>query len=197
MKRVLLLFLFLGILPIACFQKVGYYFNITNLDCQVFKDDSLFTLVQPSDSLTANEVFIKIDVTYEYVGANSTSKGISFPGSIYAFDKPLPGKNGLKEKLNSIKISSNNEFNGHDAGSNIKELFKWHDIQWDGQKKPIDSLVILLNRECFFIGPNPYFFKLILNGRPTDSLQHVFSFDFIYENGNHQLIKTTKINWKK
>ena len=195
MKRYILILIFLGVIPFAC-EKAEPYFEISNLTCQVYIDDSLLIQIQPTDSLSDNQVFFKIDMAYDYVADNRMVHFFEFSPALYAFSKARPGKLGLKEKLNTIKIYSDNNFNGHVAGADIKELFKWHDVQWDGQQKPIDSLITLLNKEAFFLG-NPYYLKLILNEKPIDSLEHTFSFDFIYENGKHQLTNSIKINWKK
>jgi hypothetical protein len=197
MRRVILMIIFLGLLPFGCWEKVlDIYYEINDLTCQVFKDDSLSILIQPTDTVSNNQVFFKINMTYDYIADNRALQYFIFSRSLYAFSKGRPGRDGLKEKLSSIKIYSNNSFNGHVAGSDIKELFKWHDVQWDGQQKSIDSLVMLLNKTAFFVAESPYFLKLVLKEKPLDSLQHIFSFDFLYQNGQHQLVSSTMINWK-
>lgn len=196
MKRTLLTLILLGIIPFACHQ-VDAYLKIDNLTCEVYKDDELSIILQPVDTISNNQVFFRINITYNFVSYHNTIQPFDLSIPIYAFDKRPPGFDGLKDKLSAIKILSSNNFNGHNAGIDLKELFKWHDVQWDRQKKSIDSLVIELNESAFFIGGNPYFFKLILMERPNDNLQHTFDFDFVYESGNHQLVSSTTINWRK
>lgn len=197
MRRTLLILIFLGFIPIAC-EQVDEYFSINDLTCEVFKNDALSDFLLPTDSALNNLVYFKINMAYDFVSYAPPIKLFDFATPLQAFSKGRPGNNGLKNKLKEIKICSSKSFNGLDVGADLKGLFKWHNIQWDGRQKPIDSLVIALNKEAFFIGEsNKYFFKLILNEKPADVSQHTFSFDFIYESGNHLLIYSTIVNWKK
>lgn len=197
MKRTLLTLIFLGIIPFACHQIDDIYFKIDNLTCDVYKDDELSVILHPVDTISNNQVFFKINMTYGFISYNATRQSIDFSSPIYATIIPRQGQEGLKDKLTAIKILSSNNFNGKNAGTDLKESFRWHDIQWDGKQKSIDSLVIELNESEFFIEENPYFFKLILMERPKDNLQQTFDFDFVYESGNHQLVSSTTINWRK
>ncbi|MDX6189715.1 hypothetical protein SGQ83_10160 [Flavobacterium sp. Fl-318] len=196
MKRnILILVFFLGIIPISC-ESVDPYYKIDNLTCQAFKDEALTNVVKPIDIISENKVYFKINMSYTYVANIEKSRQwFNFTTSAYAFSKGTPGIDGLKDKLKTIEIFSNNNFNGKPAGTDIKDLFKWHDVQWDGQQKTIDSLVIALNQSSFFIGGNPYFLKLILMGKPNDNLPQTFTFNFVYENGSRQLVSSTDINW--
>jgi len=195
MRRTLLTLILLGIIPFACHQVDGY-FKIDNLTCEVYKDDELSLILQPVDTISNNQVFFKLNMTYDFISYNNTRQPFDLSTPTYATYR-RPGYDGLKDKLREIKIFSSNNFNGQNAGIDLKELFKWHDVQWDGEQKSIDSLVIAINKGSFLIGGNPYFLKLILKERPNENLQQTFDFDFIYENGNHQLVSSTTINWRK
>jgi hypothetical protein len=198
LKKALLTLLFLGLIPIACIDQRYPYFIIDSLNCQVYRDDGLTAGLSPTDSLSTTQSFYKINFSYNYISLIKNIEFFDFNNKAFAFSSEAPGFEGLKEKLSSIEIYSNKLFNGRPAKSNLKELFKWHDVQWDGMKKSIDSLVIALNKESFFIpDKHQYFLKLILNQRPTDSLSHIFTFDFVYKNGKHQTFNSTTINWKK
>ncbi len=197
MRRIIFILLFIGLIPIAC-EKVDGYFKITDLTCDTYKDDSLSQTIGLNDTITSNSIYFKINLSYDYISYNPTTPSFDFSQSALAYDKRKPGYKGLKDKLKSIKIYTDNVFNGNQAGSDLKDFFKWHDIQWDGQKKSIDSLVLVLNTESIFIGDaNKYYLKVILNQKPIDGLNQVFNFDFIYENGSHQLISSSMIHFKK
>lgn len=198
MKRILLTLLFLGLIPFACIDQKYPYFIIDSLNCQVYKDDELTSILNPTDSLSAASSFYQVNFSYHYVSLLKQRGLPDFSNSAFAFSSHPPGFEGLKEKLNSIDIYSDKLFNGRVAGSNLNDLFKWHDVQGDGQKKSIDTLVLALNKESFFIPDNQrYFLKLILNQRPADSLSHVFTFDLVYTSGKHQTFNSTTVNWKR
>ena len=195
MRRTILTIILLGIIPFGCHQVDGY-FKINNLTCEIYKDDELSIILLPIDTISNDQLFFKINMTYDFISYNNSRQPLVLWTPLYAFSKGRPGNDGLKDKLKEIKITSSNNFNGQNAGIDLKELFKWHDVQWDGHQKSIDSLVIALNESAFFLDGNSYFLKLILKERPTDNLQHIFNFDFTYENGTHQLVSSTVINWK-
>jgi hypothetical protein len=157
LRRVILILLFLQIFQIACWHQEHPYFQFNSFSCLTFKDDALTFLISSNDTISTTQTYFKLTSSIQYVA----QRNLNLSNNAYGFKKPGPGDQGLKDKLSSIKIYSNNTFNGRAPSTDLKDIFTWDNIQWDGQEYSIDSLKNILNKEEPFLGQSDYFFKLI------------------------------------
>lgn len=83
------------------------------------------------------------------------------------------------------------------SGTNLNNLFKWQKTYRDASLAEISELITELNAEdinqCC---DKNYEFDFVLQSRPTDSLSHRFTFDFIYVDGTVQSATSEKLTWE-
>lgn len=104
------------------------------------------------------------------------------------------GYKGLKSKLNSIEITSNNVFNGIPAGMSLNNYFKSYKREYYSNPAglTIDSLKTLINKESYWSGDIEVYTKT----KPANNLNHQFTMTATFANGTVLLSKTKDINWQ-
>jgi len=193
LKRILIIVLFLGLIPAACWNKdVQPHTRLGDMSVQSFQDKSLTSQIIEADAITDSIIYFKLNSKATFI---SSLPKFDFINTSYAFRKAKPGYDGLKVKLSDIRITSDNLFNGNAEGTNLKTYFGW--IFFDDEPdNSIDKLMTELNEDsdCLLTG-NDYF-KFVMNAKPTDSLSHRFTFDFIYVDGTVQSATSEKLTWE-
>lgn len=137
-----------------------------------------------SNVVLANENFkLKVDVfEYDYITSNSKQLSL-FTSNATATSCENKGYFGLKPKIDSIKIFSNNLFNGIDPGKNLNSAFvsQYFEYQDQIRKEIVGDLGLLktyLNNSEYHI--NQGYLKMI--DKPKDSLIHQFKVQIYFEN---------------
>lgn len=103
-------------------------------------------------------------------------------------------ENGLKSKLSSIEISSDNIYNGQAANSSLNNLFKTYDRFNIGRSIniSIDSVITLVNNHQMRLADLNIYTKT----KPGNSLGHQLNLRAIFADGKTFSAKTKAIYWQ-
>lgn len=194
--RYFLIVLFMGFIPISCFDKAEYpYYSINDMTIGLYKDINVTKLINPVDSVENDSVFLKFSFVIDYI---AFKKMIDLEYSCYAMKKPYNGYKGLKDKIDTIYFTSNNVFNGSPAGVNLLKILKTVGISGSSGKfvEGDNYLISILNDYAGDYPKTTSVETLYLSERPADSLKHNFTFKIIFKSGKI-LSSNTQITWKK
>lgn len=196
MKKLILLLFFLGLIPLGCIctESDRAYMEIQDFELIVFIDGKN---KQGTNVIAASQNFkLEIHVLeYDYIVSNSQSFS-PFTSSAAATSCLNMGYNGLKPKIDSIKIYSDNYFNGIAPGENLDSVFhaQYYDVV-DGEKTQFtgefDLLKDYLNISIWNINQG----FLQLNTKPQDNIVHQFTVQLFFE--NKTLERTKTIHFRK
>ncbi len=194
-KRFLFIVFFLGLIPTSCWKKENRrHFRLGDFAINVYDNHSSLNKIDSTTSVSDSTILFRLYSTISYL-ANQTR--FSLINKSYATSKPRPGKDGLDIKLSDIKITSDKLFNGITSGTKLNSLFKWQKTYRDASLAEINELINELNAEdinqCC---DENYEFDFVLQSKPTDSLTHRFTFDFIYVDGTVQSATSEKLTWE-
>lgn len=188
MKRLLLLLLCLGLVPLACEKQ-----NPDD-DYKVFKSCSVYAVVLDStnafkDTITPTDsVVLQFHPEYEYVAEYFR---FSLSSSVYADEPPEKGHMGLKHKVDSIRVTASREFNGIPPGKDVSGLFHAYEQvktggEWVWTKTEFNFLTEFLNRTDGFTYVS---FKKL----PEEGGTYIFTFRIYSANGEVTEAKTEEL----
>lgn len=148
-------------------------------------------LVDNGIPVTSDTVFLNCYLTVNCVAETKTD--LSFlVNSAYACKCNECGKHGLKSKLLSIEVTSDNTFNGIAANNSLNSFFK---VKGDNINVPdysIDSLITLFNAQD---GIRAGFF-LFTKTKPGNTLSHKFKINMVFANNTVLTVITNPIMWQ-
>ncbi|MEO6254513.1 MAG: hypothetical protein ABIO79_14465 [Ferruginibacter sp.] len=195
LKKILILpvgFLLTTILYISCCKCLDSndpFYEATRIT--VDPRGSGGVLVDNGTPVTSDTVFLNCFLTVNCVAETKTD--LSFlVNSAYACSCRGCGEQGLKSKLLSIEVTSDNTFNGIAADNSLNSFFK---VKGDNINVPdysIDSLITLFNgpgnlRAGFFL-----FTKI----KPGNTLSHKFKINMVFTNNTVLTVVTHPIVWQ-
>lgn len=102
------------------------------------------------------------------------------------------GDKGLKNKLASIQITSDNDFNGITANNSLNAFFRVKRDYWSNTDYSIDSLVTDFNGD-YGMRSN---FTLFTKTKPGNTSGHKFKLTMSFVNSNTVSVVTNPITWQ-
>lgn len=195
LKKILILplgFLVTTILYISCckcLDSKDQFYEVTRATINPYGSGGI--LVDNGIPVTADTVFLNCYLTVNCVAEVKTD--FSFlVNTAYACSCNDCGDKGLKSKLLSIEITSDNIFNGIPANNSLNSFFK---VKGDNISIPgysIDSLITLFNQQG---GIRAGFF-LFTKIKPGNTLSHKFKLNMVYGNSTTITAITNPIIWQ-
>ena len=194
-----------GILPEDC-KEVPKYFNITGLkigNSQVrekgYGGRSNWQYVEDGKTIPFEEFYMRASFEVEYFSGKRLFKNFNLSNKAYASGCPEAGQNGSKEKLDTLYIITNNDFNEKfSAGDTINEIVEIHsgnvsffnDLQ---RFKPLMFYFYMNNKENIVEED----FCLKMNQEPTfKDLRHSFTLIYKLQNGEVYTAKTETVKFE-
>lgn len=181
---------FLYISCCKCLDPKGDFYEVQSASVQPVGSGGV--LVDNGNPVTADTVFLNYPLAVNCVAKSNID--LSFlVNSAYACSCNGCGNKGLKSKLLSIELTSDNTFNGIAANNSLNSLFK---VKGDYMAMPdysIDSLV------SFFNGQNDGirgYFSLFTKTKPGNTLNHKFTMKMVYVNSTVVTATTNAIKWQ-
>lgn len=102
------------------------------------------------------------------------------------------GDQGLKSKLNSIEITSDNTFNGISANGSLNSFFKVQKDFYSNTDYSLDSLVNLYNKE----GMRSSNFSLFTKTKPGNTAGHKLKLTMRFANSTSVEVTANPIIWQ-
>lgn len=194
-----------GSLFVDC-EEEPRYFNITGLkieNCQIsengFGGKLNWKFVEAGETIPFEEFFMRGSFDLEYFSKNEPAFNFKLPNNAYASDCPVPGQGGSREKLDTLYLVTNNDFNEHfSAGDTINEIVesKGGNVRHYQDLQRFNPLIFY-----FFIENKEYIvedvFSLRINQEPTfKDLSHSFKIIYKLENGEVYTAQTEKVRFE-
>lgn len=193
-KRFLFVLFFLGLIPVSCWYKdVPQYTSLGYMSVEAFYDESLIMPIADTDSISDSIIYFKLNSKVSYI---SSLPKLDLTNTSYAMTKPKSGYDGLKIKLSDIRITSDNLLNGNAVGTNLASYFTWIVNEFQPIYSTNEFKEELNDNSNYFYYTGNDYFTLVLKTKPTDSLSHRFTFDFIYVDGTVQSTTSEKLTWQ-
>ncbi len=196
LKKLLILpigFLLTNFLYISCCKCVDSkapFYKLSSVSVQ--PRGSAGVLVDNGIPVTADTVFLNYYLTVNCVADARTDLSLFLVNAAYACKCNGCGEQGLKSKLVSIEITSDNLFNGIPANSSLNSFFK---VKSDDPTKPdysINDLIILFNQP---VGIKAGFFAFT-KVKPGNTLEHRFKLNLVYADNTELTVVTNPIVWQ-
>jgi len=187
-KKIIFLFVLLGLFPFSCFKPKYPFAEIDNLIINLSKPYSN-QFISLNDTIQLDTLFFKFD----FEGRNIAyfQNHFDFNNSLFALTKPQNGYKGLKDKISDINIYSNKVFNGRIAGLTLNDIF-----YYQYGETTVNHLKNELNdRGIYFRDGHSDIYSLLLTQKPLDSLKHKFSVVMDFESGK-KIVAYTSAIWK-
>jgi hypothetical protein len=199
LKKILILpvaFLVTNIMYIACTncqceKTSNHYYEVVNISVK-----PVGSKYSPVD----NGIPVYVDTIYldYFINTNciaSHKNNFSFlVNTASACSCETCGDKGLKSKITSLEISSDNIYKGIPANTSLNSLFKRYDKYniYGASIITIDSMIALLNINQRRISD----FNLYTTAKPGNTLGHQINFKTTFLNGNTFSSKTKAIYWQ-
>ena len=103
------------------------------------------------------------------------------------------GRSGIKNKLTTIKISSDSVFNGIAANQPLNSFFKVNDLYNSANPFSIDSLINSVNNNY---SPLLGTYSLFTKVKPGNTAGHKFTLTMNFVNGTTVSVVTNPIKWQ-
>ncbi|MEO6541818.1 MAG: hypothetical protein ABIN74_12520 [Ferruginibacter sp.] len=180
---------FLYISCCKCLDSNDPFYEVTRANINPYGSGGV--LVDNGIPVTADTVFLNCYLTVNCVAESKTD--LSFlVNSAYACKCNECGKHGLKSKLLSIEVTSDNIFNGIAANNSLNAFFK---VKGDYGTMPdysIDSLISFFNTQSSIRAG----FFLFTKNKPGNTLPHKFKINMVYANTTVVTAVTHPIVWQ-
>ena len=179
---------FLYISCCKCIDSKDHFYEVKN--ASVSPVGSGGAIIDNGIPVTADTAFLNY-----YLGINCVAKvktDFSFlVNGAYACKCAECGSQGLKSKLASIVITSDNVFNAVPANTSLNTFFK---VKADNVNAdfPLDSLSANINREN---GIKVYF-SIFTKTKPGNTAGHKFTLNMVYANNTTVTVTTKAIAWQ-
>ena len=179
---------FLYISCCKCLDSKDPFYEVTR--ASVDPRGSGNVLVDNGNPVTADTFFLNYYLTVNCVAKAKTNISSFLVNSAYACSCNGCGERGLKSKLVSIEITSDNTFNGIAANSSLNNLFKVKNLDKNMPDYNIDSLITIFNNNGITAG-----FFLFTKTKPGNTLNHKFKINMVYANNTTLTVATNPIFW--
>jgi hypothetical protein len=193
LKKLLILpvgFLFSTFLYISCCKCVevkNHFYEVRN--ASVLAAGSGGVVVDNGIPITADTVFLNYYLSINCIAEAKTDLSFLVNGA-YACKCSECGDLGLKSKLLSVEITSDNIFNGIAANTSLNTFFK---LKGDNLTPdyPVDALVSLINESNIRSG-----FSIFTKTKPGNILPHKFKLNMVYANSTNVSTISKPISWQ-
>jgi hypothetical protein len=195
MKKLSITFVFsfglIGVLLTACFCKdVQPYWRPISGSTSVFSMlDNNLVEVNPGDTVQADSIALLLNFEAEFVSMKYSPLA-QLTNVARATQKcPVDGHQGLKNKIATISIMSNENYNGIDAGQDISQFFRHR-----GQPLSI-SYVDLLNNYGYENMSYGLEREIYLIDQPINSIDRNLTVEIEFENDEAVTMQTLNFTW--
>jgi len=179
---------FLYISCCKCLDSKEHFYEVQN--ASVRPAGSGGVLVDNGIPVTADTVFLNYYLGVKCIAEAKTD--LSFlVNSAYACSCNGCGEKGLKSKLVSIEITSDNTFKGIAANNSLNAVFKVKSDYINAPDYSTDSLVTLFNNDGLRAG-----FSTFTKTKPGNNLNHKFTMNMVYANTTVVTVVTNPIKWQ-
>lgn len=148
------------------------------------------------DSLTKMGAFpyYRIGINLKVIGEYYSYTSLYNYGSLMACDPKPNGYDGSKEKITSIQIISNNDFDTeHPAGANLADVFHIKEMDWYNSWSTSPALDLQT-----YVDSNPspgMYYILWLKKAPTSVHKHTFSIIYEQTDGKKYIVTANEISF--
>lgn len=197
LKKILILpvgFMFTNIMYIACCncKPVTKYYQVVNVS--VKPSGSKNAVVDNGAPVFVDSLYLDYFFNNECVASNQNNFSFLVNTASACSCVSCGEENGLKSKLISIEISSDNIYNGSAANSSLNNLFKTYNkynLQ-NGFDISIDSVVNLINNNQMRLADVNIYTKT----KPGNALGHQLNLKATFASGSTFSSKTKAIYWQ-
>lgn len=170
---------------ICCCPEDNERWNIIDYDIILLDTDR----TPIDDSIVQNDtIILQLDFTPEFV-ATTKMKYASLFNTLLAFSCPEAGISGMKDKIVSVSMTSDVDFNGIESGENIS-LFG---LNFDNELYPFSEWYSNDDEIPYF---NSQFVYLLLINESSEELDQKLKFKIEFESGISLERETELINWR-
>ncbi len=180
---------FLYISCCKCLDSNDPYYEVSKVS--VNPRGSGGVLIDNGTPITADTVFLNYYLTVNCVAKAKTGFSSLLVNGAYACSCIGCGSEGLKNKLTSIEITSDNPFNGIAANSSLNAFFKAKGDDITVPDYDITSLINLFNQRS---GIRAGFF-LFTKNKPGNTLMHKFKLNMVFANNTTLTVVTNPVFW--
>lgn len=181
----------IGALLTACFCKdVQPYWKPVSGSATVFSMlDSNLVQLNSGDTLQADSVAFRLSYEAEFLSMQYNPFA-QLGNVVRATQKcPVDGHQGLKNKISSISVTSNKEYNGVSSGEDISSSFRYNGL-------PLESSYIdILNNYGYDYLSFGWEREIYLVTQPTNPVERNITFKLEFENGEILTMQTLNFTW--
>lgn len=199
LKKILILpvaFVFSNIMYIACTicrcEKISkHYYEVVNITVKPIGSNN--TLVDNGLPVSVDSLYLDY-LMYTNCVASHQNKGSFWVNMANACSCMSCGDMGLKSKVSTIEITSDNVYNGTPANTSLNSFFKTYNKYniYGYSSFSIDSMITLLNLDKRGMSD----LNLYTTIKPVNTLGHQLNLKIIFANGNTFSSKTKAIYWQ-
>ena len=195
LKKILILpvgFLLTTFLYISCCKCVEvkeHFYELKNASVKPLGSGG--QIIDNGVAITADTVYLNYSFIPDCV-ARQNNKFSFLVNAAYACSCIGCGDKGLKSKLNSIEITSDNVFNGMPANSSLNSFFKVQKDFYSNISYSIDSLVSTFNAE----GSMRNSFSVFTKTKPGNTAGHKLKLTMRFANSTTVEVTANPIIWQ-
>lgn len=204
LKRIIAVSLFMGLIPLSCGCPDTNDYYSTIQEFSIAEQVNFLAIEENQDLDSTDTLTFLFSVSKSTVVDNWKIGSFNFSNYAYALTQcPNDQQLGWANKVDSMKIVSNQNFNGIPAGTNIKDKFSGYTKDESRLNSPISisSLSFAINDFNGEIGAMAFgdygiYLKLLLSEKPGSNSEHKFSFTFYSEGKILNKVESLEINFK-
>ncbi len=194
LKKIIILpvgFFITNFLYIACCKcpPERHFYEVMNANVKPLGSGGI--IIANGLPVTADTVYL--NYTFSNTCIASAKPDFSFlVNAAYACKCNECGRGGLKSKLTSFQISSDNIFNGVVANQSLNSMFKVKDYFNPNISYSIDSLISAVNNGSHRLG----YYSLFTKTKPGNTSGHKFKLTIGFANGSTVSVAANPIIWQ-
>ena len=124
-KKFLLVFI-LGTGVLSCFcDETDPFWNVKDIDINFINDDGAFVA---SDSIFADSLNVIVDFDLDYV-AEISFQNLFVNAAMATQPCPTDGEEGMKDPINNITLTANEDYNTFAAGTSLNEIVRYAEVE--------------------------------------------------------------------
>lgn len=181
LKKILLVFILgTGVLSCFCDNTVPFW-NVTDIDVLIINDSGSLVV---SDSISADSLNIIVDFSLDYI-ADVSMKNLFINTALASRQCPNNGEEGMKDPINNITLTANENYNNFAEGSSLNEI-----VQYGGEEG-FDNFVNVIGS---LPAVSSFGFQVMEKPTNLDSVKFTLQFDFA--SGNSISQESGYVFWK-
>ena len=197
--RGVLLFVFMGLVPVACCKEDLDHANIREIFLSLSEPGAGKPTLTTGARTSAPELLTSMIIQYDYLAA--LPMGSLFGNQALAFSCPDPGSEGLKDQVANITLTSTGLFNGVAAGQSLEQFVQCGGgtSRYKGVRFPLAQLVDSLNTwkaGDAGHGELDLPLELYIGPLPRDNANQQFQLRIQLKSGNEVVQTTPAIVWQ-